>query len=717
MGTTFRHDIAMPTSPSGGKESLRTELAAARSKLSALHQEKEHLLMNIKEIQAILDKERRELREVLGQAKAKIDNISAEKKAVENRLSETEVTVRDQAARIKELEDLLRQLRAELNSGGSSMTAVASAVTFISAASAVDEVFSRQWSAKSREEPAITVLEPLVMKLRSIFQSESTCKSELLRVTEAASEAQARHEREIAALQRRLDDEASARQAMESSCTDSDARYQAVAKELAKNNQEIHSWRTEERLSMERQLAELRAQLEQSRGTIDELSQDKAQRDHRIVKLEHEVQSLNKRLLKAQAELQSAHTELDLKVADLERYKLESESYHSKLLALQRDLETASEKHRREISEQHKSHQEELAKLRKMMNTDESQVSRLKSEVLRLEHLVNELKGELDGSNSQLGSFKSRLAQQADSHKSEIHTLNMSHDTEIADLKQKIHVLESTLSRLQAELAQLKQSHVGSSQDAADDLERTLAKLARVEKELMDATRLLKKQQSDFQLEIQTLKTESSAEMTKIEHIHSTEMSSVQHELSALQKEKQEMVIQLGLLTQSVSDANQTITELRQEIDEQRARLKDTAQQLAEAHAQLAADRDSSSSLTNIVRQLELDLEQLRAQLAKALKDLSDAHEESNVFKIGMGVEKVEMMVWTHRTLVFCTSFYQWKAEANAQAMRRGADELADIVNSVEEDRQTRIDSGANLNDFDIEAFDVTAYALDTFGL
>jgi chromosome segregation ATPase len=354
---------------------LRTELAAARSKLSALHQEKEHLLMNIKEIQAILDKERRELREVLGQAKAKIDNISAEKKAVENRLSETEVTVRDQAARIKELEDLLRQLRAELNSGGSSMTAVASAVTFISAASAVDEVFSRQWSAKSREEPAITVLEPLVMKLRSVFQSESTCKSELLRVTEAASEAQARHEREIAALQRRLNDEAAARQAMESSCKDSDARYQAVAKELAKNNQEIHSWRTEERLSMERQLAELRAQLEESRGTIDELSQDKAQRDHRIVKLEHEVQSLNKRLLKAQAELQSAHTELDLKVADLERYKLESESYHSKLLALQRDLETASEKHRHEISEQHKSHQEELAKLRKMMSTNESQVS------------------------------------------------------------------------------------------------------------------------------------------------------------------------------------------------------------------------------------------------------------------------------------------------------------------------------------------------------
>merc|ERR1711865_293793 len=453
MGAATSKMAASPPG-TGGKESLRNELAGARSRLTALHQEKEHLLMNMKDLQAILDKERRELREVLGQAKAKIDQVNSDKKAVENRLSETEVTVRDQAARIKELEDLLRQLRAELNSGGSSMTAVASAVTFVSAASAVDEVFSRQWSAKSREEPAITVLEPLVMKLRSVFQSESTCKSELLRVTEAASEAQARHERGIAALQRRPDDEAAARQAMESSCNDSDARYQAVAKELAKNNQEIHSWRTEERLSMERQLAELRAQLEQSRGTIDELSQDKAQRDHRIVKLEHEVR-----------------------------------------------------------------------------------------------------------------------------------------------------------------------------------------------------------------------------------------------------------------------DANQTITELRQEIDELRARLKDTAQQLAEAHAQLAADRDGSSSLASIVRQLELDLEQLRAQLAKALKDLSDAHEESNVFKIGMGVEKVEMMVWTHRTLVFCTSFYQWKAEANAQAMQRGADELADIVNSVEEDRQTRVDSGANLNDFDIEAFDVTAYALDTFGL
>merc|ERR1712166_1509021 len=109
-----------------------------------------------------------------------IDQVNSDKKAVESRLSETEVTVREQAARIKELEDLLRQLRAELNSGGSSMTAVASAVTFISSASSVDEVFSRQWSNKSREEPAITVLEPLVLKLRSVFQSESQCKSELL---------------------------------------------------------------------------------------------------------------------------------------------------------------------------------------------------------------------------------------------------------------------------------------------------------------------------------------------------------------------------------------------------------------------------------------------------------------------------------------------------------------------------------------------------------
>merc|ERR1711865_1221223 len=461
MGTTFRHDIAMPTSPSGGKESLRTELAAARSKLSALHQEKEHLLMNIKEIQAILDKERRELREVLGQAKAKIDNISAEKKAVENRLSETEVTVRDQAARIKELEDLLRQLRAELNSGGSSMTAVASAVTFVSAASAVDEVFSRQWSAKSREEPAITVLEPLVMKLRSVFQSESTCKSELLRVTEAASEAQARHEREIAALQRRLDDEAAARQAMESSCNDSDARYQAVAKELAKNNQEIHSWRTEERLSMERQLAELRALLEKSRGTIDELSQDRAQRDNRIVKLEHEVEALTKRLLKAQAELQAAHTESDLKNTDLARYKQEAESFHSKLLAMQREMDSTLDNHRAELSRMQKQHQEELAKLRKVLNSDESQLTKLKSEVLRLEHLVHELRSELDGSSSQLGSFKSRLAQQAESHKSEIHTLNLSHDALIADLKQQKHVLESTIARLQAELTQAKQNHSG----------------------------------------------------------------------------------------------------------------------------------------------------------------------------------------------------------------------------------------------------------------
>ena len=45
------------------QESLRNELAGARSRLTALHQEKEHLLMNMKDLQAILDKERRELRE------------------------------------------------------------------------------------------------------------------------------------------------------------------------------------------------------------------------------------------------------------------------------------------------------------------------------------------------------------------------------------------------------------------------------------------------------------------------------------------------------------------------------------------------------------------------------------------------------------------------------------------------------------------------------
>merc|ERR1712086_318662 len=453
MGAATSKMAASPPG-TGGKESLRNELAGARSRLTALHQEKEHLLMNMKDLQAILDKERRELREVLGQAKAKIDQVNSDKKAVESRLSETEVTVREQAARIKELEDLLRQLRAELNSGGSSMTAVA----FISAASSVDEVFSRQWSNKSREEPAITVLEPLVLKLRSVFQSESQCKSELLNCQQSASEAQARHERELAALQRRLDEEIAARAAMESSCGESDARYQAVAKELAKNNQEIHSWRTDERLSMERQLAELRALLEKSRGTIDELSQDRAQRDNRIVKLEHEV-----------------------------------------------------------------------------------------------------------------------------------------------------------------------------------------------------------------------------------------------------------------------SDANTTITELREEIDQLRARLKDTAQQLAEAHAQLGADRNSSSELAAIIKQLELELEQLKRQLEQAQGDLNAAHADTIASKVGLGIETIERMIWLQRTIWYCTSFYQWKAEAHAMAMQRGANELAEIVASVETDRvasAARVAEfgGPSVDDWDINALDINAIAGE-FGL
>jgi myosin protein heavy chain len=708
----------------GGKESLRTELAAARSKLTALHQEKEHLLMNMKELQAILDKERRELREVLGQAKAKIDSVNSEKKAVEARLSETEITVREQAARIKELEDLLRQLRAELNSGGSSMTAVASAVTFISGASAIDDVFSRSWTSKSREEPAITVLEPLVLKLRSVFQSETQCKSELLRASEAASEAQARHERELAALQRRLDEEIAARQAMETSCAESDARYQAVAKELAKNNQEIHSWRTEERLSMERQLAELRALLEASRGTIDELSQDRAQRDNRIVKLEHEVESLNKRLVKAQALLETANTELDLNTSDLERYKQESESFHNRLLAMQRDMDSMRDKHRAELSEAEKQHQEELARLRKLMNADESQVNKLKAEVMRLEHLVHELNGELDGSSSQLGSFKSRLDQQAESHKSEIHQLNMAHDALVAQLKQQKHELDSTIARLQAELAQSKQNHAASVQELQDELDRLRKKLARHEDDLQKADRLVKNQKTDFELEVQKLKSAAQQEMTKLENSHLTALSSLQNALNSCNSEKQELLTQAGLLKQSVSDANTTIVELREEIDQLRARLKDTAQQLAEAHAQLGTDRNSSTALASTIKQLELELEQLRRQLDEALSDLNKAQANSKSFKVGMGLESIERMIWTVRTMGFVTSFYQWKAEAHAMAMQRGANELADIVASVESDRtktKERLEKnqelgGPSIDDWDINALDINAIAGE-FGL
>lgn len=432
---------------------MRTELASARSKITALHSEKENLMINMKELQGILDKERRELREVLGSAKAKIDQTVQEKKALAASLEESEATVRDQTVRIKELEDLLRQLRGELASGGSSMTAVASAVTFISGSSAVDEVFSRQWSQKTREEPAITVLEPVVMKLRSLFQSEEGCKSECSKLREEMSEAEARHQREILALQRRLDEEIASRMKMEAACNDSDARYQAVAAELAKNNQEIHSWRTEERLSMERALAELRAQLEAARTAIDDLTHDRSQRDQKIVTLEHELR-----------------------------------------------------------------------------------------------------------------------------------------------------------------------------------------------------------------------------------------------------------------------DANETINELRREIDDLRARLKETAQQLAEAHAQLGSDRDSAAKVASTMKQLQLEIEQLRRELRQAQQELSESRQAIYTFKVATGFEKLELLLWTQSTIHFVSGFYQWRAEAHAGAMQRAADELGNIVGTVDTSQERQSELKAQIDDFNIEAFDVKGYAAD-FGL
>merc|ERR1711957_156204 len=165
-------------------------------------------------------------------------------------------------------------------------------------------------------------------------------------------------------------------------------------------------------------------------------------------------------------------------------------------------------------------------------------------------------------------------------HKSEIHTLHLSHDALIADLKQQKHVLESTIARLQAELTQAKQNHSGAAQELQDELDSLRKKVARYEDDLQKSDRQLKNQKSDFELQIQKFQTDSQQESTRVENNHHTTLSTLQNSLNSCNSEKQQLITQAGLLKQAVSDANTTITELREEIDQLRARLKDTAQQL-----------------------------------------------------------------------------------------------------------------------------------------
>jgi len=552
-------------------------------------------MINMKELQGILDKERRELREVLGSAKAKIDQTVQEKKALAASLEESEATVRDQTVRIKELEDLLRQLRGELASGGSSMTAVASAVTFISGSSAVDEVFSRQWSQKTREEPAITVLEPVVMKLRSLFQSEEGCKSECSKLREEMSEAEARHQREILALQRRLDEEIASRMKMEAACNDSDARYQAVAAELAKNNQEIHSWRTEERLSMERALAELRAQLEAARTAIDDLTHDRSQRDQKIVTLEHEVETSKKRLVRSQTEVSNLEQESDRKTIEIENLAQELTSLKAKLAQLQSELEQQAERHSNEMNHERSLHETVVNRHTQQITQLEATINRLKAEIQRLEHTVAEAQNDADDARARASQLKQKLEQEADNHRTEKLRLQQEFDEELRD-------------------------------------------------------------------------------------------------------------------------ANETINELRREIDDLMARLKETAQQLAEAHAQLGSDRDSAAKVASTMKQLQLEIEQLRRELRQAQQELSESRQAIYTFKVATGFEKLELLLWTQSTIHFVSGFYQWRAEAHAGAMQRAADELGNIVGTVDTSQERQSELKAQIDDFNIEAFDVKGYAAD-FGL
>ena len=111
----------------------------------------------------------------------------------------------------------------------------------------------------------------------------------------------------------------------------------------------------------------------------------------------------------------------------------------------------------------------------------------------------------------------------------------------------------------------------------------------------------------------------------------------------------------------------------------------------------------------------------LQRQLEQAQGDLNAAHAATTASKVGMGLETIERMIWLQRTIWYCTSFYQWKAEAHAMAMQRGANELAEIVASVENDRvaskaRESDFGGPNIDDWDINALDINAIAGE-FGL
>ena len=111
----------------------------------------------------------------------------------------------------------------------------------------------------------------------------------------------------------------------------------------------------------------------------------------------------------------------------------------------------------------------------------------------------------------------------------------------------------------------------------------------------------------------------------------------------------------------------------------------------------------------------------LQRQLEQAQGDLNAAHAATTASKVGMGLETIERMIWLQRTIWYCTSFYQWKAEAHAMAMQRGANELAEIVASVENDRvaskaRESEFGGPNIDDWDINALDINAIAGE-FGL
>lgn len=93
---------------------LRTELATTRKKLEHLLLEKENAEESVKKVQKVLENERMQLREVLKQAKMKIDSITARADTAERAHLAEKETTKAQAEDLRKKDLLITQLKEEI---------------------------------------------------------------------------------------------------------------------------------------------------------------------------------------------------------------------------------------------------------------------------------------------------------------------------------------------------------------------------------------------------------------------------------------------------------------------------------------------------------------------------------------------------------------------------------------------------------------------------